>query len=368
MNPSSEFNNPEYVQALSKEIAALAKGKGDIRLMHICGTHEHEIVKHGLRQLLPDNIIIVPGPGCPVCICPVEQIDKAITLSYQPGITLLTFGDMIRVPATRESLEDARRNGGSVQMVYSPMDAVKMASENPDQQYVFFSVGFETTIVGTAGIIQKMPVDNLSFLIANRYTPPALDLLLSVHQQTIQGFLLPGHASVITGLQAYRFMETRYQLPCVVTGFEAADILLGILKILNQMRDGRAKVENAYGRVVSDEGNRVAQQTIDAVFKLGDGEWRGIGNVSGSGYSLKEPFQHKDAEKRFNCEPPYPPRPHHPGCQCHKVMLGEITPEECSLFKTACTPESPFGPCMVSIEGTCKSWYTYGSGKLVLTD
>lgn len=353
-----QYEAKELVESLSKSIATMVERLGPVRLMHVCGTHEHEIVQYGLRQLLPKSLEIIPGPGCPVCICPVELIDQAITLSYQPGITILTFGDMLRVPATKESLDSARKNGGSVRMVYGPLDAVKIALNNPRETFVFFSIGFETTAAGTAGMIKKGVPDNLYFLIANRYIPPVFNLLMAVHnRRSIQGFLLPGHAVTITGLHAYDFVEKEYQLPCVVAGFTPVDILSAILNILQSIESGSNRIVNAYSRVVQEFGNQTALALMNSVFDLVPGAWRGIDTVDGTAYALKDEFTDQDAARQFNCQPPYPSRANPPGCQCHRIMLGELLPTACKLFREKCRPDDPYGPCMVSLEGTCHSWY-----------
>jgi hydrogenase expression/formation protein HypD len=357
-----QYEDRDLVAGLARRIATIAAELDPIRLMHVCGTHEHEIVRYGLRQLLPETVTIIPGPGCPVCICPVEAIDKAITLSYLPGVTVLTFGDMLRVPATRESLDDARSRGGKVQLVYGPLDAVRLAQKHPDQHFVFFSIGFETTAAGVAGMIHQGVPKNLLFLAANRYIPPVFELLMQVHNRTaIQGFLLAGHAATITGRQAYDYMETRYRLPCVIAGFTPVDILSAIAALLEAIRDGRCSVMNTYSRVVADNGNTVAQQMLAAVFDLVPGNWRGIGNVDGTAFVLKECYRPLDVETRFDCTPPYPSRPHPPGCQCHRIMLGELLPIDCGMFAKKCHPENPYGPCMVSMEGTCHTWYRHGA-------
>lgn len=360
------YEAKDMVAALSKKIAGVSKDLGPVRLMHVCGTHEHEIVQNGLRQLLPETLEIIPGPGCPVCICPVELIDQAITLAYQPGVTVLTFGDMLRVPATKESLDSARKNGGSVRMVYGPLDAIKLAMNNPDEKFVFFSIGFETTAAGTAGMIKKGVPDNLFFLIANRYIPPVFKLLMEVHNRTsIQGFLLPGHAVTITGIHAYDFMEKTYRLPCAVAGFTPVDILSAICQLLLNVQSGSCEIINAYSRVVQEHGNRTALELMDTVFDRVPGVWRGIDTVDGTAYILKNEFAAHDALKQFDCQPPYPSRANPPGCQCHRIMLGELLPSECQLFRAKCTLEDPYGPCMVSLEGTCHSWYT-GAQDLML--
>lgn len=352
-----QYHNKDIVKALSNEIHKVSRELDKVKIMHVCGTHEHEIAKFGIRQLLPESIRIVPGPGCPVCICPVELIDQAITLAYQDNITILTFGDMLRVPATRESLDEARKNGGSVNMVYGPMDAIKIALSNPDKRYVFFSIGFETTASGVAGIIKNGVPKNLFFLMANRYMPPVLELLMDIHEESIQGFLLAGHAVTVTGIHAYNFMEQEYQLPCVVSGFEPVDILGSILNLLQQIKNKQAKVVNLYKRIVNDNGNEIMLKMMDDVFDLVPGIWRGIDNIDRTAYQLKPEFDFLNAAKQFDAKPPFESRPHPPGCQCHRIMLGELDPTDCKMFKTKCFPENPYGPCMVSHEGTCNSWF-----------
>lgn len=355
-----DFESPEAARALAGRIAQLARGQGPIRLMHLCGTHEQSLNQHALRQLLPENLEIVPGPGCPVCVCPVEDIDQAVTLARQPGVTVLTFGDMIRVPGTVESLQQAKKEGARLEVLYSPLDAIGKAQARPEEEFVFFSVGFETTVAGVAGLAAAKLPKNLTFLMANRYMPPVLRLLMEIHDESLQGFLLPGHAAIITGLEPYRFMETEFKLPCAVAGFEPTDVLYGILGLLEQIEAGRAKVENLYQRAVRDEGNRTAWELIGRVFELGPGIWRGIDRIPGSAFRLKDEYAHLDALKRHAARPDYAPRAHPPGCQCHRIMLGEKRPTDCGHFRGTCTPNQPLGPCMVSVEGTCYSWFRYG--------
>lgn len=353
------FKNKKIVKQLSDEIKLLGKDMAPVRIMHICGSHENAIVRYALRQFLPAHIQLIAGPGCPVCICPVEAIDEAIALALQPDITLLTFGDIVRVPATKTSLEKTRMNGGSVKVIYSPLDAVKLARENPEQTFVFFSIGFETTAAGIAGLIKTGVPENLFFLIANRYIPPALKLLMRVHQQSLQGFLLAGHAATISGLQVYDFMRDEFQLPCVAAGFEPVDILLAIRELLKQIKSNRYEILNCYSRVIKNEGNLLGQQCLDEVFELTTGVWRGIDEIEDSAYQLKAKYAFLDARKQLHCTPGYPPQAHHSSCLCHRVMLGEVEPQQCKLFKKACTPSKPFGPCMVSPEGTCHVRYSY---------
>ena len=354
------FESESTALVLAKEIARLAAKRPQTRLMHLCRTHEQAINQAALRQLLPPSIEIVPGPGCPVCVCPVEDIDQAVTLARLPGVTVLTFGDMIRVPGTRESLAQARKDGAEVEVIYSPLDAIGKAQERPERQFVFFSVGFETTAAGVAGLVgAKLPL-NLSFLMANRYMPPVLRLLMEIHDQSIQGFLLPGHAAIITGLEPYRFMETQYKLPSVVAGFEPADVLLGIWMLLKEIAQGTAGLKNAYPRAVRDEGNLKAQAWITQVFDLKPGVWRGIDLVEDSAFVLREAYRDQDALRALNADPGFPAQGHPPGCQCHRIMLGEKQPTDCGHFGQACNPQNPIGPCMVSPEGTCNSWSRFG--------
>lgn len=360
MNPSDPFGTPEPVQALSEAIGKLVAQTGPLRLMHLCGSHEHALNQHGLRQLLPKELKIIPGPGCPVCVCPAEAIDQAIQLAKQPQTTLVTFGDMLRVPGSRQSLAQAKAEGASVRMVYSPYDCLKLAQEQPTQTLVFFAVGFETTMAGVAGLIAQSLPKNLYFLVAGRYMPPVLRLLMEIHDETIRGFLLPGHAAIITGLEPYRFMETQYKLPSVVAGFEPADVLLGIWMLLKEIAQGTAGLKNAYPRAVRDEGNLKAQAWIAQVFDLKPGVWRGIDLVEDSAFVLREAYRDQDALRALNADPGFPAQGHPPGCQCHRIMLGEKQPTDCGHFGQACNPQNPIGPCMVSPEGTCNSWSRFG--------
>lgn len=353
----SVYSEPTGVEQLREAIHGLMLDRPPVKIMHVCGSHEHEIIRYGLRQLLPNNLTIVSGPGCPVCICPVEDIDLAIEMAQRPQTTVCTFGDMIRVPASRSSLEQARREGASVEMVYSPTDVLRLALANPSRTFVFFSIGFETTIIGVAALLRAGVPNNLKIILANRYTPPALGHLMQVHQQSIHGFLLPGHACVITGLEPYRFMEDRYKLPCVVTGFEPIDILRGLLEVLISIREQCNRVKNAYPRAVKPEGNVSAQKLIMQVFDRCDGNWRGIGSIPQSAFQFKNEYAFADARKTIQSQASLPSQQHPRACICHKIMLAEKTPKDCRLFGEACQPSHPYGPCMVSSEGTCHAWF-----------
>ena len=356
--------NPEPIALAISEIAKLVSELGPVKLMHLCGSHEHALNQHGLRGLLPAGLKVVPGPGCPVCVCPSEAIDEAICLAQTPGITLLTFGDMLRVPGSRQSLAQAKAAGAQVRLLYSPFDALKLAQDQPEHQFVFFAVGFETTMAGVAGLIQRRPPANLSFLMAGRYMPPVLRLLLEVHDRSIQGFLLPGHACIITGLAPYAFMAEEFHLPAAAAGFEPFDVLWGILLLLRQIKAGQAQVENAYPRAVRAEGNLVAQAMMQEVFTLKPGVWRGIDRIEASAFELSPAFAAWDAKARFAPQPGFAPQGHPPGCQCHRIMLGELVPTDCRHFGPSCNPQNPIGPCMVSDEGTCASWHRFGVNAL----
>ena len=288
------FKNRDIVKKLAQQIKFISKDMPPVKIMHICGGHENAIVRHALRQFLPAHIKVIAGPGCPVCVCPVEAIDEAITLSLQPKVTLLTFGDILRVPATKASLEETRMHGGSVKVVYSPLDAVKLAHATPEQTFVFFSIGFETTAAGVAGLIKSGVPENLFFLIANRYMPPVLKLLMEVHDESLQGFLLAGHATAITGLRVYDFMRDEFELPCATAGFEPVDILLSIRELLKQIKSGQHDVINCYSRVIKKEGNLIGQKCLNEVFALKPGIWRGIDIVEDSAYQLKEKYAFLD--------------------------------------------------------------------------
>ncbi|MDX2471177.1 MAG: hydrogenase formation protein HypD [SAR324 cluster bacterium] len=360
MITNEDFSSQAPVEALSLKIKELATGMAPIRIMHLCGSHEHALNQYSLRQLLPETLSIIPGPGCPVCVCPAGSIDEAIHLSKMNKVTVLTFGDMLRVPGTKESLAQAKSNGASVQMVYSPFDALDIAKEKPEEQFVFFAIGFETTMAGVAGLIKQKLPENLYFLVAGRYMPPVLKLLMEIHDDSIQGFLLPGHACIITGLKPYRFMEKEFSLPCTVAGFEASDVLYGIYLTLLEIKAGTASLKNAYTRAVKAEGNVHAQEMMAQVFNLKSGVWRGIDQVEDSAFTLKKEYAAHDATKHFDCNTGFEAQGHPPGCQCHRIMLGELTPVDCKHFKGNCTIENPIGPCMVSPEGTCNSWLRFG--------
>lgn len=371
------YKDPALVASLQARIGALAGAIGrPVKLMHICGTHEHEMGRYALRDLLPESVTVLAGPGCPVCVCDNEYINMAIQLSLTPGVILTSFGDMLAVPGSiplegerrgdvRMSLLDARARGGDVRAVYSVFDAKRIAEQHPEQQVVFFSVGFETTVVAVAAMLRRGVPANLSIIEANYYTPPATQLLPDLEGFDIEGFILPGHAVTITGLREYEGLPDR-GIACASGGFEPVDVLASIASLLEQIESGEPTVANPYQRLVKYDGNERAKRELLEVFELSPIRWRGIAEIPASGYALREPYWHASAARRFEgqLDPIALKGAEHPqGCRCAEVTLGQIRPHECSVFGTRCTPDSPYGPCMVSHEGTCRAWYTYGMHK-----
>lgn len=329
-------------------------------LMEVCGTHTMAIAKSGIRNLLPANIRLLSGPGCPVCVTAQGDIDALITLVKNPEVILVTFGDMIRVPGTSSSLQEERSRGADIRIAYSPMDALGIARSNPHKEVVFLGIGFETTTPGvgvTIEIAAQEKIDNFSVLSFHKLVPPALEALFSDTGIRVDGLLCPGHVSVVIGAKPYINLAEKYQKPCVITGFETVDILEGIFMLLQQIKKSEAKVETQYKRVVKEEGNKVAQDTISRVFKPVDARWRGLGLIPGSGLELSDDYVQFDARKRFGV-PEIEDKPIK-GCACGEVLMGKITPHECALFGRACTPLKPVGPCMVSHEGACAAYYRY---------
>lgn len=328
-----------------------------VRLIHVCGTHEQAITKHGIRSLLPADLDVLSGPGCPVCVTPAEDIDRVIAIA-KSGVTVLTYGDMLRVPGSKMSLADARAEGADVRIVYSVNDAVRMAEQSAGD-IVFFGIGFETTTPSNAAVLVNQPPPNFSIFASHRLIPPAMDALIDDGLDLdIDGFIAPGHVATIIGTQPYeRFAKMGY--PIVVAGFEPIDILFAIIMILGQIRGGKAVVENAYTRAVNDSGNTKARELVDRVFEVVDAKWRGIGRISDSGLAIRSEFGDHDARLRYDIKID-PPRDLNPGCSCSQVLRALKTPDECKLFGGVCTPQTPYGPCMVSAEGTCHNWWRYG--------
>ena len=332
----------------------------DVNFMEVCGTHTMVAFRTGLRQLLPSRVRLISGPGCPVCVTDVNYIDAAIELCRRADMIIATFGDLMRVPGSESSLERERAGGADVRVVYSPSDALALARECPSRHVVFLGVGFETTAPMVAGTIfraESEGIGNFTVLCAHKTMPQVMEALLKDHQVKIDGFLCPGHVSVITGAGMYRFICERYQIPCVVTGFEAWDMLKAITMLLQQLVDGRAEVEIEYSRSVNERGNVAAQTLIAEVFQECDVSWRGMGTIAQSGLAIREKYGQYDAARAFGLQ--FAPAQVNPACRCGDVLRGLITPPECKLFGRTCTPLQPLGPCMVSSEGACAAYYKY---------
>ena len=348
------FRDPRLAKSISHQIQKLAPKEGKVKLCHICGTHEWTITHYGLRSLLPENVEVIAGPGCPVCIVPAAEIDEAVELA-QKGVVITCFGDVLRVPGSDASLLEAKANGADVRVVYSISDAVKMAEKERDKEFTFFAVGFETTAPSTAVEVLGMPPNNFSLLISHRLIPPAMELLLGIGDLHISGFIAPGHVSAIIGLKPYELFARVYNMPTVVAGFEPTDVLMAILMILKQHRERAARLENEYSRVVKWEGNTRALEIMTKTFNVVGGNWRGIGRLPDSALKLREEFAAFDARAKFDVNIAQG-RDILLGCECHLVIIGKIKPAECPMFMKACTPEKPIGACMVSSEGTCRVW------------
>lgn len=344
----------EIIEKLSKKI------QREIYLMEVCGTHTVSIFRHGIRSLIPSNIKLLSGPGCPVCVTPVEDIDRMIYIAKQPDVILTTFGDMMRVPGTESSLYKAKAEGAIIRMVYSPLDALNIAKDNKDKKVVFFAVGFETTsplIAATISEADKKNIENFYIYSVHKLVPPALEALVNTEELKLDGFILPGHVSTIIGSRAYEFIPSKYKKACVITGFDADDILHGIAMLLKQIVENDPKVEIQYRDAVKPEGNPKAVEFINRYFEPVDSNWRGIGIIPKSGLKLKKEYSSRDAEKIFEIPPLQSKEPK--GCQCGLVLRGVKTPPQCPLFAKLCTPENPVGACMVSSEGSCAVYYKY---------
>jgi hydrogenase expression/formation protein HypD len=332
-----------------------------LKLMEVCGTHTVEIFRHGIRSVIPGTIALLSGPGCPVCVTSISDVDKAISIAKRPGTVLVTFGDMMRVPGGEQSLLEARSEGADVRVMYSPMDALKLAQKEPGRQVVFFATGFETTsplIAGTIVTAARAGVENFTIFSSHKTVPLALKALLDSPDVKVDGFILPGHVSTMIGLTPYEFVAAQYRKPSAVTGFEAHEIILGITMILRQIAAGAARIENAYPHVVDQEGNPRAMAILNDVFESSDAYWRGIGVLPGTGLKLRDRYREFDAESRFHPVATGVPEPEL--CSCGDILRGVKVPTECPLFGTGCTPDSPVGPCMVSTEGSCSAYYKYG--------
>jgi len=349
---TSAFRDRELARRIKEKIEEIAPSR-PVKLCHVCGTHEWTITHSGIRSLLPGEVSLIAGPGCPVCIVPAREIDEAVRLALN-GVTIVTFGDMFRDPGSEMSLEDASSRGADVRVVYSVRDAVSMARREPEREFAFFAIGFETTTPMNAVEISGCP-ENLSFIVSHRLIPPAMEFLTELDDLNVDGFIAPGHVSTIIGAGAYRRFPEEYRVPTVVAGFEALDVLMTVYMLLKQMKERKPRLENEYTRAVTYEGNTKAQDAIRRVFDVVDGSWRGIGSIPSSTLKLREEYAEYDARERYEIDVG-PGRDIYPGCSCHLVIIGKITPDECPLFMKACTPERPKGACMVSSEGTCRIW------------
>lgn len=353
-----EYRNGETARAYARAISSIVTRPWTI--MEICGGQTHSIVKYGIESLLPKEISLVHGPGCPVCVTPIELIDKAISIASRPEVIFTSFGDMLRVPGTNQDLLSVKAQGGNVRMVYSPLDALSIAVKNPGKQIVFFAVGFETTAPANAMAVIKakqMSLKNFSILCSHVLVPPAIEAILSSPQNLVQGFLAAGHVCTVVGYEEYLPIAARYNVPIVVTGFEPVDILQGIYMTVKQLEEGRCDVENQYARSVRREGNPAAIRAMAEVFTLTNRKWRGIGEITLSGYALNEQYAAYDAEKIFQTE--NITAQESPLCIAGLVLQGLQKPHECPAFKSQCTPEHPLGAPMVSTEGACAAYYHF---------
>jgi hydrogenase expression/formation protein HypD len=357
-----EFRSGDLAARLAERITELAEPRRHYKLMEVCGGHTHAIYKHGVEDLLPEQIELVHGPGCPVCVIPMGRQDDALAIADRPEVIFTTFGDMMRVPSSKGSLLHAKARGADVRMVYSPLDALRIARENPNREVVFFAIGFETTAPSTALTLLRARKEGISnfFAFCNHVTIiPAIRAILDSPDLRLDGFIGPGHVSTVIGLRPYRFIARDYSKPVVVSGFEPLDVLQGVYMILRQLREGRTVVENQYTRVVREEGNPEAMRAIAETMELRTTfEWRGLGFISQSALKLRESFADFDAELRYEVPGVRVADPK--ACQCGEVLKGVIKPWQCKVFGTACTPDHPIGTCMVSSEGACAAYYNYG--------
>lgn len=348
---------------LVRKLADLLKNrslKKEFRIMEVCGTHTAEFFKTGVKDLFPEGLTLIDGPGCPVCVTPNAFLDLAITIAREYNVIVATFGDMIKVPSSYSSLAKEKAEGLDVRIVYSPLDAIKLAEDNPSKEVIFLSVGFETTAPSEAIAIleaEKKGIKNFSLLSCNKLTPPAVEALLNADEVRIDGFIVPGHVSAIIGRKPWEFIATKYGKPGVIAGFEAYDLITGVLSLIDLLENNENVLKNGYTTIVKENGNQHAMRIIDQVFDVTSSVWRGIGEIPGSGLKIKDIYGRYDAERKFPATPP--PVKEHPGCRCGDLLRGVITPPECPLFNKVCTPENAVGPCMVSSEGPCSAYYKY---------
>ena len=362
-----EFRDPEKAKFLVQEIHSLVDRievckTRPLYIMEVCGGHTHAIFRYGVETMLPDEIELVHGPGCPVCVLPMGRVDDCIALAETPGVIFTTFGDAMRVPGSKKSLLQAKAEGADVRMVYSPLDSLSIARSNPDREVVFFGLGFETTMPSTALTIlqaEKEGIENFSLFCNHITIIPTIKAILNSPDLQLDGFLGPGHVSMVIGNSSYKFIAEHYKKPLVISGFEPLDIMHGIWMVLLQIAEGRVEIENQYNRVVPDGGNRVALDAIGRVFQLREFfEWRGLGSIDHSGVRVRDAYAKYDAERRFSVPALKIADPK--SCQCGEVLKGVIKPWDCKVFGKACTPETPLGALMVSSEGACAAYYQFG--------
>jgi len=354
-----EYRDPVLAHKIVEELHRIQTRPWVI--MEVCGGQTHSIVKHGIDYLLPKGVELVHGPGCPVCVTPLDMIDKAHAIARRPDVIFCSFGDMLRVPGSQDDLFTIRSQGGDVRVVYSPLDCLKIARNHPDKQVVFFAIGFETTAPANAMLVwqaHEAGLKNISILTSHVLVPPALEAILQSPQNRVQGFLGPGHVCAVMGYSEYEPISARYHVPIVISGFEPIDILQGTLMVVRQLEGGRAEVENQYSRVLDREGNRAAQNVVANVFEVSDRNWRGVGTIPGSGYRLRSEFAAYDAERVFDTHDIHTSEPAH--CISGEILRGIKKPHDCPAFATECNPQHPLGATMVSAEGACAAYYTYG--------
>jgi len=355
----TEFRSSELAEGLISQIHR--KSKTSARFMEFCGGHTVTIFRYGIRRVLPSTIDMVSGPGCPICVTANADLDKAIALAQIPEVIIATFGDMLKVPGSHSSLQEVKANGADVRMVYSTMDALKIAEDNPGKSVVFLGIGFETTAPTIAASIlqaEENGIKNYYILSLHKLCPPVIRAILDSGEVKLHGLICPGHVSAIIGSHPWEFIAQDYGIPCVVSGFEPLDILQCVNMLVAQIENGESKVEIAYRRGVRPEGNQQALKLMEEVFETCPAEWRGIGEVPDSGLKVRKEYQPFDAEVAFDIDPGSPYEPE--GCICGDILRGVKTPLDCRLFGKVCTPESPVGPCMVSSEGSCSAYYLYG--------
>ncbi|MER8691976.1 hydrogenase formation protein HypD [Mesorhizobium opportunistum] len=370
MKYTDEFRDAEKAKVLIKEIDKLvatieiAKTR-PINIMEVCGGHTHSIFRYGLEGMLPDAIELVHGPGCPVCVLPMGRVDDCVSIAERPEVIFTTFGDAMRVPGSKKSLQQAKADGADVRMVYSPMDALSLARKNPDREVVFFGLGFETTMPSTALTVLQAEADgiqNFSVFCNHITIVPTIKAILDSPDLHLDGFLGPGHVSMVIGTAPYEFIADFYKRPMVVAGFEPLDVLQSIWMVLKQIKDGRAEIENQYARIVPEAGNNAALTAVGKVYELREFfEWRGLGSIDHSGVKVRDEYASFDAERKFAIPGVKIADPK--SCQCGEVLKGVIKPWQCKVFGTACTPEVPLGALMVSSEGACAAYYQYGGVK-----